>query len=63
MTGGSAITTFGSLVRDLILRDAVNYGLWDSTEGARDLTRALAWYLGQNPLPPLRRGMRQTAWT
>jgi hypothetical protein len=40
------------LVRDLVLRDALNYGLWDSPEGARDLTRALAWYLAQNPLRP-----------
>ena len=43
---------FRTMVRDLMLRDAVNYGLWDSTEGARDLTRALAWYLAQNPLRP-----------
>ena len=43
---------FRPLVRDLILRDALNYGLWDSTEGARDLTRALAWYLAQDPLQP-----------
>jgi hypothetical protein len=40
------------MIRDLVLSDAVNYGLWDSTEGARDLTRALAWYLAQNPLRP-----------
>jgi len=40
------------LIRDLILRDVLNYGLWDSTEGARDLTRALAWYLAQDPLQP-----------
>jgi hypothetical protein len=40
------------MIRDLVLSDAVNYGLWDSTEGARDLTRALAWYLAQNPLQP-----------
>lgn len=43
---------FRPLVGDLILRDALNYGLWDSTEGARDLTRALAWYLVQDPLRP-----------
>jgi hypothetical protein len=43
---------FRPLVRDLILRDAVNHGLWDSSEGARDLTRALAWFLAQNPLRP-----------
>ena len=43
---------FRTMVRDLMLRDAVNYGLWDSTEGVRDLTRALAWYLAQNPLRP-----------
>lgn len=43
---------FRPLVRDLVLRDALNYGLWDSSEGARDLTRALAWYLAQNPLRP-----------
>jgi hypothetical protein len=41
-----------SMIRDLVLSDAVNYGLWDSTEGARDLTRALGWYLTQNPLQP-----------
>ena len=40
------------LLRDLILRDAMNYGLWDSTEGTRDFTRALAWYLALNPLRP-----------
>jgi hypothetical protein len=40
------------LMRDLVLRESVNYGLWDSTEGARDLTRALAWYMAQNPLRP-----------
>lgn len=40
------------LLRDLILRDALNHGLWDSTEGTRDLTRALAWYLGLDPLKP-----------
>jgi hypothetical protein len=43
---------FRPLVRDLILRDALNHGLWDSSEGARDLTRALAWYLAQDPLRP-----------
>lgn len=43
---------FRPLVCDLILADALNHGLWDSTEGARDLTRALAWYLAQNPLRP-----------
>ena len=43
---------FRSLVRDLVLRDAMNHGLWDSSEGARDLTRGLAWYLAQNPLRP-----------
>jgi hypothetical protein len=43
---------FRPLVRDLVLRDAMNHGLWDSSEGARDLTRALAWYLAQNPLRP-----------
>jgi hypothetical protein len=43
---------FRSLVRDLVLSEAVNYGLWDSTEGARDLTRALAWFLAQNTLRP-----------
>jgi hypothetical protein len=41
-----------SIIRDLVLSDALNYGVWDSTEGARDLTRALAWYLAQNPLQP-----------
>jgi hypothetical protein len=43
---------FTPMVRELVLRDEVNYGLWDSAEGARDLTRALAWYLTQNPLRP-----------
>ena len=43
---------FRPLVRDLVLRDAMNYGLWESSEGARDLTRALAWHLAQNPLSP-----------
>jgi hypothetical protein len=41
-----------SMVRGLVLREALNFGLWDSAEGARDLTRALAWYLAQNPLNP-----------
>jgi hypothetical protein len=41
-----------SLFRELILREHLNVGIWESTEGARDLTRALAWYLGQNPLQP-----------
>lgn len=41
-----------SLIRDLVLREALNHDLWASTEGARDLTRALAWYLAQNPLQP-----------
>jgi hypothetical protein len=45
-----------SLLRSLILREELNFGIWDSTEGARDLTRALAWYLAQNPLHP------PTAW-
>jgi hypothetical protein len=40
------------LLRELILAEQRNFGLWDSTEGARDLTRALAWYLAQNPLRP-----------
>ena len=43
---------FRAMVRDLVLREALNYGLWDSSEEARDLTRALAWYLAQNPLRP-----------
>jgi len=43
---------FRPLVCDLVLADAVNHGLWDSSEGARDLTRALAFYLAQNPLRP-----------
>ncbi|HUP86877.1 MAG TPA: protein DpdG [Acidimicrobiales bacterium] len=38
------------LIRRLVLREELNFGLWDSTEGARDLTRALAWYLAQDPL-------------
>lgn len=38
------------LLRELILAEQLNFGLWDSTEGARDLTRALAWYLAQDPL-------------
>jgi hypothetical protein len=38
------------LIRGLILKEDLNFGLWDSTEGARDLTRALAWYLAQDPL-------------
>lgn len=38
------------LLRDLVLAEQLNFGLWDSTEGARDLTRALAWYLAQDPL-------------
>ena len=41
-----------SMICGLVLRESVNFGLWDSTEGARDLTRALAWYLCQNPLNP-----------
>jgi hypothetical protein len=43
---------FRPLVRELVLREAMNDGVWESTEGARDLTRALAWYLAQNPLRP-----------
>jgi hypothetical protein len=38
------------LLRDLILGEKLNFGLWDSTEGARDLTRALGWYMAQDPL-------------
>jgi hypothetical protein len=38
------------LIRGLILSEELNFGLWESTEGARDLTRALAWYLAQDPL-------------
>lgn len=38
------------LLRELILAEELNFGLWESTEGARDLTRALAWYLAQDPL-------------
>lgn len=38
------------LMRDLLLAEELNFGLWDTTEGARDLTRALAWYLAQDPL-------------
>lgn len=38
------------LVRELIFAEDINAGLWTSTEGARDLTRALAWFLAQNPL-------------
>lgn len=37
---------------DLVLDDRVNHGLWDSTEGARDLTRALGWFLAQDTLNP-----------
>lgn len=40
------------LLRELVLAEQLNFGLWDSTEGARDLTRALAWYLAQDPLRP-----------
>jgi len=43
---------FRRVFRDLVLREAANHGLWDSTEGARDLSRALAWYMAQNPLRP-----------
>lgn len=38
------------LLNDLVLAEELNFGLWESTEGARDLTRALAWYLAQDPL-------------
>lgn len=38
------------LLRELVLAEQLNFGLWESTEGARDLTRALAWYLAQDPL-------------
>jgi len=38
------------LLRELVLAEQLNFGLWDSAEGARDLTRALAWYLAQDPL-------------
>jgi hypothetical protein len=41
-----------SLVRGLVLSPAVNEGLWNSSEGARDLTRALAWFLAQDTLQP-----------
>lgn len=41
-----------SLMRSLILSDALNHGLWDSTEGSRDLTRALCWFMCQDPLRP-----------
>lgn len=45
-------SAFVPLVLDLILDDRVNHGLWESTEGARDLTRALAWFLAQSTLDP-----------
>jgi hypothetical protein len=38
------------VLRELVLAEQLNFGLWDSTEGARDLTRALAWYMAQDPL-------------
>lgn len=41
-----------SIVLDLVLDERLNHGLWESTEGARDLTRALAWFLGQDTLAP-----------
>jgi hypothetical protein len=43
---------FAPLVLELVLDDRINHGLWESTEGARDLTRAIAWWLAQNPLDP-----------
>lgn len=45
-------SAFVPLVLDLVLDDRINHGLWESTEGARDLTRAIAWWLAQNPLDP-----------
>lgn len=43
---------FAPLVLDLVLDERINHDLWESTEGARDLTRAIAWWLAQNPLDP-----------
>lgn len=43
---------FAPLVLDLVLDDRINHDLWGSTEGARDLTRAIAWWLAQDPLNP-----------
>jgi len=40
------------LLRDLVLTEQLNFSLWESNVGARDLTRALAWYLAQDPLRP-----------
>jgi hypothetical protein len=39
---------------DRVLNDSLNEGLWESSEGARDLTRALSWHLLQDPLSPPR---------
>ena len=38
------------LIRELVLGEKLNLGLWESDQGARDLTRALSWYLAQDPL-------------
>jgi hypothetical protein len=39
---------------DRIFDASLNEGLWTSSEGARDLTRALSWHLLQDPLRPPR---------
>lgn len=39
---------------DRIFSESLNGGLWESSEGARDLTRALSWHLLQDPLAPPR---------
>lgn len=38
-------TCFRAVVRRLVLGRAVNDDLWDSSEGMRDFTRAICWYL------------------
>jgi hypothetical protein len=43
---------FAPVVLDLVLDDRINHDLWDSSEGARDLTRAISWWLAQDPLDP-----------
>lgn len=39
---------------DRIFDESLNEDLWASSEGARDLTRALSWHLLQDPLQPPR---------
>jgi len=49
---GEFDSAFASVLLDLVLAEELNGDLWASQEGARDLSRALAWWLAQDPRDP-----------